>query len=50
MLVENVFKKKLNADGKVKKQRSWLVEKGYSQLEGIEFGELFSLFSNFFFL
>ena len=40
-----VFKKKLNAEGKVEKYKSWLVAKGYSQVEGIDFGEIFSLVS-----
>jgi hypothetical protein len=38
-----VFKKKLNVEGNVEKHKSWLVEKGYSQVEGIDFGEIFSL-------
>jgi hypothetical protein len=37
-----VFKKNLNAKGKVDKYKAWLVAKGYSQVEGIEFGENFS--------
>ena len=37
-----VFKKKLNATGKVKKYKARLVAKGYSQVEGIDFGEIFS--------
>ena len=37
-----VFKKKLNIAGKVEKQKGQLVEKGYSQLKGIEFGDIFS--------
>jgi hypothetical protein len=37
-----VFKKKLNAEGKVEKYKAWLVAKGYSQVEGIDFGEIFS--------
>jgi hypothetical protein len=37
-----VFKKKLNAEGKVEKYKAWLVAKGYSQVEGIDFGENFS--------
>src|ERR1700678_836163 len=36
-----VFKKKLNAKGKVEKYKSQLVAKGYSQVEGIDFGEFF---------
>ena len=38
-----LFKKKLNAEGKVDKYKARLVEKGYSQVEGIDFGEIFSL-------
>jgi hypothetical protein len=38
-----VFKKKFNAEGKVEKYKSWLVQKGYSLVEGIKFGEFFSL-------
>ena len=37
-----VFKKKLNAIGKVEKYKARLVAKGYSQVAGIEFGEIFS--------
>ena len=37
-----VFKKKLNAIGKVEKCIAWLVEKGYSRVEGIDFGEILS--------
>jgi hypothetical protein len=33
-----VFKKKMNAEGKVEKYKARLVEKGYSQVEGIDFG------------
>jgi hypothetical protein len=40
-----VFKKKLNAEGKVEKYKVRLVEKGYSEVEGIDFGEIFSLVS-----
>ena len=38
-----VFKKKLNVEGKAEKYKSRLVAKGYSQVEGIDFGEIFSL-------
>ena len=38
-----VFKKKLNVEGKVDKYKAQLVVKGYSQVEGIDFGEIFSL-------
>ena len=32
----------MNAEGKVEKYKAWLVVKGYSQVEGIDFGEFFS--------
>jgi hypothetical protein len=38
-----LFKKNFNAEGKVEKYKARLVEKGYSRVEGIEFGEIFSL-------
>eukprot|EP00253_Pinus_taeda_P003426 PITA_03426 len=37
-----VFKKKTNAEGKVEKYKARLVAKGYSQLSGIDFGDIFS--------
>ena len=37
-----VFKKKFSAEGKVEKYKAHLVAKGYSQVEGIDFGEIFS--------
>src|ERR1700686_893045 len=37
-----VFKKKKNAEGKVEKYKAWLVEKGYSQVPRIDFGDIFS--------
>jgi hypothetical protein len=33
----------LNAEGKVEKYKARLVAKGYSEVEGIDFGEIFSL-------
>jgi hypothetical protein len=37
-----VFKKKTNATCHVKKFKAQLVAKGYSQVEGVNFGEIFS--------
>eukprot|EP00253_Pinus_taeda_P016533 PITA_16533 len=37
-----VFKKKTNAEGKVDKYKARLVAKGYSQVPGIDFGDIFS--------
>eukprot|EP00253_Pinus_taeda_P026805 PITA_26805 len=37
-----VFKKKTNAEGKVEKYKALLVGKGYSQVSGIDFGDIFS--------
>jgi hypothetical protein len=37
-----LFKNKFNAEAKLEKYKAWLVEKGYSQVEGIDFGEIFS--------
>jgi hypothetical protein len=37
-----LFKKKFNEEGKVEKYKAQLVAKGYSQVEGIDFGEIFS--------
>jgi hypothetical protein len=36
-----VFKKKFNAKGKVDKYKAHLVEKGYSRVEGIDFGDIY---------
>jgi len=38
-----VFKNKLNEDGKVTRNKARLVCKGYSQVEGIDFEETFTL-------
>ena len=40
-----VFKKKMNVEGKVEKYKARLVAKGYSQVSGIDFGDIFSLAS-----
>eukprot|EP00253_Pinus_taeda_P035928 PITA_35928 len=37
-----MFKKKTNAEGKVEKYKARLVVKGYSQVLGIDFGDIFS--------
>ena len=38
-----IFKTKYNADGSIHKRKARIVAKGYSQKEGIEFTEVFSL-------
>ena len=38
-----VFKKKMNVEGKVEKYKARLVDKGYSQVSGIDFCDIFSL-------
>jgi hypothetical protein len=38
-----LFKNKFNAQDKVEKYKARLVAKGYSEVEGIDFGEIFSL-------
>ena len=37
-----VFKKKMNVEGKVEKYKSRLVANGYSQVSGIDVGDIFS--------
>ena len=37
-----VFKKKMNVEGKVEKYKVRLLAKGYSQVPGIYFGDIFS--------
>ena len=37
-----VFTKNMNVEGKVEKYKDLLVEKGYSQVLGIDFGDIFS--------
>ena len=37
-----VFKKKMNAKGKVEKYKDWFVAEGYSKVLGIDFGDIFS--------
>eukprot|EP00253_Pinus_taeda_P033894 PITA_33894 len=37
-----VFKKKTNGEGKVEKYKAWLATKGYSQVPGIDFGDIVS--------
>jgi len=41
-----MLKKKLNVEGKVDKYITQLVAKGYCQVEGFEFGKIFSLVAN----
>ena len=37
-----MFKKKTNAKGNVEKYKARLVEKGYFEVSGIDFGDIFS--------
>eukprot|EP00253_Pinus_taeda_P033695 PITA_33695 len=37
-----VFKKKTNPKGKAEKYQAWLLAKGYCQVSGIDFGDIFS--------
>ena len=37
-----VFKKNMNSNGQVKKFKAQLVAKGYSQVKGVNFGDIFS--------
>ena len=45
-----VFKKKMNVEGKVEKYKARLVENGYSQVPGIDFGDIFSPVDKFTFI
>ena len=38
-----MFKNKLNVGGKVETYKYILLAKGYSQMEGLDFGDIFSL-------
>jgi hypothetical protein len=41
-----VFKNKMNIASEVEKFKARLVEKGYSQVEGVDLGEIFPLLKN----
>ena len=32
----------MNANGMVEKHKAWFIEKGYSEVPGIDFGDIFS--------
>jgi len=40
---KSVIKRNTNATGRIEKFKAQLVSKGYSQVEGLDFGEIFSL-------
>ena len=42
-----VFKEKTNREGEVKKYKVRLVAKGYSRVEGVDFGEIFPLLQSY---
>ena len=41
------FKKRVHAIGQFKKYKARIVAKGYSQVEGVNFGHIFSLIAKF---
>ena len=45
--IENkrIFKKKTDADDNVTVYKAWLVAKGFQQVQGVEYDEIFSLVS-----